>query len=190
MVPRSTFSHDVPISLLKIAPTDPNLVLIGMPGVGKSTLGVLIAKTLSAPFLDTDLLIQSEQGKRLHEIIEEIGLDRFKKLEEEAVVRLRVRGTVIATGGSVVYSAAAMNHLKRRGTILWLDLSCSLLEKRLGDLDARGVVRKPGQRLRDLYEERKVLYSRYADCRVPLDGLDHERAAAAVIRAWSRTARR
>lgn len=168
----------------RLMKADPNLVLIGMPGVGKSTLGVLIAKALSAPFLDTDLHIQAEHGKRLHEIIAEAGLAHFKRVEEEAVRNLTAKGTVIATGGSVVYSQRAMAHLKAHGVVLWLDLSCSLLEQRLGDLDARGVVRAPGQTLQGLYEERKPLYQRYADARIPLDGLNHEEAAEAVIAAW------
>lgn len=173
-----------PVACERLLQTDRNLVLIGMPGVGKSTLGVLVAKALSAPFLDTDLQIQAEHGKRLHEIIARVGLARFKQVEEEAVCSLAVTGTVIATGGSVIYSDRAMAHLKAHGGVLWLDLSCPLLERRLGDLDERGVVRAPGQTLQDLYDERRPLYERHADVRVVLDGLDHEAGAAAIVRAW------
>ena len=164
---------------------DPNMVLIGMPGVGKSTLGVLAAKELAAPFVDTDLLIQAAHGKRLEEIIRERGLEGFRAAEEAAVCALNCAGTVIATGGSVVYSAKAMEHLRRRGRILWLDLSCALLERRLGDLDARGVVRAPGQTLQGLYDERKPLYARHAHARLLLDGMNHDEALKALLETWA-----
>lgn len=158
-----------------------NLVLIGMPGVGKSTLGVLLAKELAAPFVDTDLLIQAAYGKRLQEIILEKGLAGFRAIEEAMVCSLSVSGTVIATGGSVVYSTKAMEHLKAHGVVIWLDLSCSLLEKRLGDLDARGVVRVPGQSLEELYEERKPLYAQHAHAHIVLDGLPHDQAVQTIL---------
>lgn len=164
---------------------DPNMVLIGMPGVGKSTLGVLAAKELAAPFVDTDLLIQAAHGKRLEEIIRERGLEGFRSVEEAVVCALSCTGTVIATGGSVVYSARAMEHLKRGGLILWLDLSCPLLERRLGDLDARGVVRASGQTLQGLYHERKPLYARHAHARLLLDGMNHEEALQALLQTWA-----
>ncbi|ROQ92123.1 shikimate kinase [Desulfosoma caldarium] len=159
----------------------PNLVLIGMPGVGKSTLGVLAAKQLAAPFVDTDLIIQAAHGKRLQEIIREKGLAGFRAIEEAAVCSLTVFGTVIATGGSVVYSAKAMEHLRARGFIVWLDLSLPFLEQRLGDLDARGVVRAPGQSLQGLYEERQPLYALHAQAHLLLDGLNHEDALQALL---------
>lgn len=158
-----------------------NLVLIGMPGVGKSTLGVLAAKQLAAPFVDTDLLIQTTHGKRLQEIILEKGLAGFRAIEEAAVCSLTVFGTVIATGGSVVYSLKAMEHLRAHGFIVWLDLSMPFLEQRLGDLDARGVVRAPGQSLQGLYEERRPLYARHAQARLLLDGLNHDEALHALM---------
>lgn len=160
----------------------PNLVLIGMPGVGKSTLGVLAAKHLVAPFVDTDLVIQTAHGKRLQEIICEKGLAGFRAIEEAAVCSLAVSGTVIATGGSVVYSPKAMEHLRIHGFIVWLDLSLPFLEQRLGDLDARGVVRAPGQTLQGLYQERQPLYARYAQARLFLDGLSHDEALQALWR--------
>jgi len=156
-----------------------------MPGVGKSTVGVLIAKELASPFVDTDLVIQAAHGKRLQQIIHERGLEGFRAIEEEAVCALQVRGAVIATGGSVVYSARAMDHLKTHGFVVWLDLSCALLEKRLGDLDARGVVRAPGQSLQELYDERKPLYARHAQARVTLDGFTQDEAAQAIIKVWA-----
>ncbi|MGQ9749728.1 shikimate kinase [Desulfosoma sp.] len=163
-------------------PEAPNLVLIGMPGVGKSTLGVLAAKQLAAPFVDTDLLIQTAHGKRLQEIILERGLAGFRAIEEAAVCSLAVSGTVIATGGSVVYSPKAMTHLRTHGFIVWFDLSLPFLEQRLGDLDARGVVRAPGQTLQGLYKERQPLYARYAQARLLLDGLSHDEALQALWR--------
>lgn len=169
----------------RLEPHDPNMVLIGMPGVGKSTLGVLAAKHVAAPFVDTDLIIQAAHGKRLEEIIRESGLNGFRSIEEAAVCALDLSGTVIATGGSVVYSTKAMEHLKRHGYVLWLDLSCRLLERRLGDLDARGVVRAPGQNLQALYEERKPLYARHAHARVLLDGMSHDEAVQAILDAWA-----
>lgn len=169
----------------RLRPHDPNMVLIGMPGVGKSTLGVLAAKHMAASFVDTDLVIQATCGKRLEEIIRENGLEGFRAIEEAAVCALNLSGTVIATGGSVVYSVKAMEHLKRHGLILWLDLSCTLLEQRLGDLDARGVVRAPGQTLYELYEERKPLYARHAHARVLLDGMNHDEAIQAVLETWA-----
>ncbi len=169
----------------RLHPRDPNMVLIGMPGVGKSTLGVLVAKHLAAPFVDTDLIIQAAHGKRLEEIIRQSGLQGFRNIEEAAVCSLNLSGTVIATGGSVVYSAKAMEHLKSHGYVLWLDLSYDLLERRLGDLDARGVVRAPGQTLKALYEERKPLYSRHAHARLLLDGMNHDEAVQAVLDTWA-----
>ncbi|MEJ5366264.1 MAG: shikimate kinase [Desulfosoma sp.] len=169
----------------RLSAHDPNLVLIGMPGVGKSTLGVLAAKALAAPFVDTDLVIQATYGKRLEEIIRERGLEGFRAVEEAAVCALNCAGTVIATGGSVVYSPRAMEHLKRHGRILWLDLSCALLEQRLGDLDARGVVRAPGQTLQGLYDERKPLYARHAHARLLLDGMNHDEALQALLETWA-----
>lgn len=168
-------------ALFLLKPQAPNLVLIGMPGVGKSTLGVLVAKQLAAPFVDTDLLIQAAHGKRLQEIILEKGLSGFRAIEQATVCSLGVTGTVIATGGSVVYSSEAMEHLKAHGFILWLDLSLPFLEQRLGDLDARGVLRAPGQTLEALYQERKPLYAHHAQAHLLLDGLSHDEAVDAIL---------
>jgi len=158
-----------------------NIVLIGMPGVGKSTLGVLLAKRLGCAFVDTDVMIQTRTGQRLHEIISARGIDHFKHLEEECIRELGARETVVATGGSVVYSPSAMESLKSDGCVLWLTLSYENLLKRLGDLDARGVVRGPGQSLLDLYVEREILYRRYADIRISCDDLSHEEVLEMVL---------
>ena len=131
-----------------------NLVLIGMPGAGKSTVGVVIAKKLGYHFMDSDLVIQERTGKMLHEIIEEKGTDGFLQVEGEINASLCCDRMVIATGGSVVYSAKAMEHLKEIGSVVYLQLSYEAVAERLGDLQERGVALKEGQTLRDLYEER------------------------------------
>lgn len=140
-----------------------NIILIGMPGAGKSTLGVVLAKILGYRFLDSDLLIQEREGKRLSEIMAACGTDGFMKIEEQVNVSIHVEKTVIATGGSVIYSPAIMEHFHAIGTIVYLKLPYEMLEKRLGDMRARGVVLKDGQTLRSLYDERVPLYEQYAD---------------------------
>lgn len=140
-----------------------NLVLIGMPGAGKSTVGVVLAKKLGFSFLDSDLVIQEREGKVLHEIISEKGLDGFLQIEEEVNSSLCVSRCVIATGGSVIYGKKAMEHLKSIGEIVYLQLSCEEIAERLGDLNQRGVALKTGQNLEALYEERIPLYEKYAD---------------------------
>ena len=157
-----------------------NVVLIGMPGVGKSTVGVLLAKALSRQFVDTDLVIQAGECRRLQDIIDMDGIATFRALEERYVLMLSCRGDVIATGGSVVYSAAAMEALESRGVVVHLDLPLDILEERIANLDMRGVVRATGQSLADLYEERVPLYRRYADVTVACAGLDHEGVTAAI----------
>lgn len=157
-----------------------NVVLIGMPGAGKSTLGVLLAKALSMPFLDTDIHIQTREGNSLRQILQVRGMAGFKQLEERYILSLECSGHVIATGGSAVYSRPAMDHLRSRGTLVFLDLSLDRLEARVRDMDARGIVRAPGQDLVSLFEERMPLYRRYADVTVRCDGKGHERIVEEV----------
>lgn len=140
-----------------------NIVLIGMPGVGKSTIGVVLAKRMGYQFIDSDLLIQEKEGKLLHEIITERGIDGFLLTEEQVNAQLDVKNAVIATGGSAVYGTGAMAHLREIGTIVYLKLSCEAVRERLGDLNERGVVLRKGQTLADLYRERTPLYEKYAD---------------------------
>ena len=140
-----------------------NIVLIGMPGVGKSTVGVVLAKNMGYSFVDSDLLIQEQEGKLLHEIIEQRGLDGFNEVENRVNAEISVSRSVIATGGSVVYGREAMEHLKQIGTVVYLELSCEELSERLGDLNERGVSIRPGQTLQDLLQERAPLYETYAD---------------------------
>lgn len=139
-----------------------NIVLIGMPGAGKSTVGVVLAKRIGYRFVDSDLVIQEKYGKLLHELIEEHGVEGFWKIENEVNASLELQRSVIATGGSVIYGREAMEHLRRVGTVVYLKLPLEEVVERLGDLNARGVTLRPGQTLEDLYEERVPLYEKYA----------------------------
>jgi shikimate kinase len=158
-----------------------NIVLIGMPGAGKSTLGVLLAKELSRSFLDTDIYMQAREGLALQSILEERGITRFLEMEESHVLTLRLTGHVIATGGSVVYSPKAMAHLKNRGIVILLDLSVPLLVARIRDMDSRGIAMAPGQDLETLHRERAPLYARYADIRISCDHKGHEAVLREVL---------
>lgn len=140
-----------------------NLVLIGMPGAGKSTVGVVLAKNMGLRFLDSDLCIQEEENRLLHEIITDEGLDGFLAIENRINASLSVNNSVIATGGSVVYGQEAMEHLQEIGTVVYLKLPYEEIAKRLGDLTKRGVAFLEGQSLMDLYEERVPLYQKYAE---------------------------
>ena len=148
-----------------------NIVLIGMPGAGKSTVGVVLAKKLGYAFLDSDLVIQSREGKLLHEIIEAHGVEQFWSIEEEANLSINAVRTVIAPGGSVIYGGRAMEHLGQGGVIVYLKLSCEEIARRLGDLNERGVTLRKGQNLQMLYEERIPLYEKYADITVACEKL-------------------
>lgn len=158
-----------------------NIVLIGMPGVGKSTSGVILAKVMNYDFLDSDLVIQQQTKKLLKEIIREEGIDGFNAVENQINAGIDVENTVIATGGSVIFGADAMAHFKETGIVVYLRISYDQLDKRLGDLDERGVVHKEGQTLRDIYNERTVLYEQYADVTVNLDGRDVAATVDAVV---------
>ncbi|MCQ2501120.1 MAG: shikimate kinase [Lachnospiraceae bacterium] len=157
-----------------------NITLIGMPGAGKSTVGIVLAKILGMEFLDSDLLIQRREKKLLWQIIEEQGLDGFNRVEEEVNASIEAEHTIIATGGSAVYSEKAMRHLKEIGMVVYLKVSCEELKKRLGDLKNRGVSMKEGQTLEDLYEERRPLYEKYADITVDLEKTDIRQAAEMI----------
>ena len=163
-----------------------NVTLIGMPGVGKSTVGVVLAKILGYRFLDSDLEIQEQTGKLLHELITEHGDEGFLEIENQVNAGLAVDKTVIATGGSAVFGEDAMKHLQEISTVVYLRLPYKSLKKRLGDLKKRGVVLKPGQTLKDLYRERTVLYEKYADIVVDESDLNVEQTVEAVIDALKR----
>lgn len=140
-----------------------NITLIGMPGAGKSTVGIVLAKLLCKTFIDADLVIQHNEGKRLNKIIEEIGNEKFLKLENDTLSKLRVHNAIISTGGSAVFGKEAMEHLKKTSTIVYLKAPYEVIEKRLGNLKKRGVVFDEGQTLHDVYNMRIPLYEKYAD---------------------------
>lgn len=148
-----------------------NIILIGMPGAGKSTVGVVLAKKLGYAFMDVDLVMQAKEGKLLHEIISERGVEGFWQVEEEVNESIQADRTVIATGGSAVYGDGAMAHYKTIGRIVYLSLPLAQIRKRLGDLDERGVTLRAGQDLTALYEERIPLYEKYADITVDCENL-------------------
>ena len=159
-----------------------NIILIGMPGSGKSTCGVVAAKLLLKNFFDTDLLIQNREGLRLQQIIDEKGLDYFARAQEEAILSLHIAGTVIATGGSVVYSPAAMEHLHRLGKVIYLHLEYETMCHRIQNLDSRGVVLQAGYTLQDMYNERLPLYRQYADAVIKCDNNTVEQTAQQIAR--------
>ncbi len=158
-----------------------NIVLIGMPGSGKSTCGVLAAKALLKNFFDTDLLIQNLENKRLQEIIDENGISYFEKAEENAILSLDIKGTVIATGGSVIYSEKAMRHLKKLGKIIYLHLDYETMFSRLKNITTRGVVLKKGDTLLDMYHERLPLYEKYADEIIVCDNQSVEDTVISIV---------
>jgi len=160
-----------------------SIVLIGMPGAGKSTVGVLLAKRTCRSFVDTDVLIQSQEGRPLQEIVDKDGHLALRAIEEQVIVGHGCIGCVIATGGSAVYSPVAMEHLKRHGTVVFLDVDLATLEERVQDLDTRGLAKRPHQSFRDLYNERKPLYRKYADITIDCGGLTHEAVCVSVIAA-------
>ena len=160
-----------------------NIILIGMPAVGKSTVGVVVAKRLGYKFIDADILIQEETGKLLREIIAEQGIEGFLKIEDDVNARLDVKKTVVSPGGSVVYCENAMKHYKEIGKVLYLKVSYETISKRLGNAKNRGVVLKDGQTLEDLYNERIKLFEKYSDIIVEEDGFSLEETIENVLEA-------
>lgn len=160
-----------------------NVVLIGMPGSGKSTVGVLVAKRCGLAFVDTDLLIQRRAGRRLQQILDGDGHRELRRLEEEAILALEARGCVIATGGSAVYSPRAMKHLARGSTIVYLRAPLPLLEARIDDFDRRGIANPPGLSLAQIFAERAPLYERYAQATVDVADRTQDQVARSVVAA-------
>ena len=140
-----------------------NVTLIGMPGAGKSTVGVVLAKLMCMTFIDGDLLIQNKEGKRLSKIIDEIGNEGFLKLENSILASLKVNNSIIATGGSAIFGKEAMENLKKISTIVYINVPYEVLEQRLKSLKNRGVIFEEGQTLKDIYDIRTPLYEKYAD---------------------------
>lgn len=160
-----------------------NIILIGMPGVGKSTVGVVLAKILGYQFTDADIVIQQETKKMLKDIISEEGVEGFITIENRINASIDTTDTVIATGGSAIYGKEAMEHYKEIGTIIYLKLGYEEINKRLSDIKNRGVVLKEGQSLLDIYEERCVLYEKYADITIDETGLNIEDTIEKIISA-------
>ncbi len=158
-----------------------NIILIGMPGSGKSTVGVILAKLTGRGFVDTDVLIQTSKGRSLQGIVAAEGYMALRKIEEEILLRLDCRNRVIATGGSAVYSHIAMERLKLDGVIVFLDVDMATLESRIHDFESRGLAKRPDQTLADLFAERHPLYAKHADITVACAGLTHEEVCARII---------
>ena len=158
-----------------------NIVLIGMPASGKSTVGVVLAKATGLQFVDTDLLIQQQQDEKLYKIIEKKGMDEFIRIENDCVASLEAEHSVISTGGSVIFGEGAMKNLKKLGTVVFLEVREKELEKRLSNIKTRGVVMKENETLHDIVTERTPLYRKYADVTVNTDGLDIEKTVEKII---------
>lgn len=163
------------------------IVLIGMPGVGKSTIGVLLAKELGMDFVDTDIALQRRCGLRLQDLIEQEGFDEFCRIEEQVILDLHPAERIIATGGSVVYRDKAMRHLKALGSVLWLRASLDELKQRLKNLSSRGIARRPGQSLENLFRERATLYQTYADWTIDTADATPARLVATIVKTVAQT---
>ena len=158
-----------------------NLIFIGMPAVGKSTVGIVVAKRLGMQFIDTDLLIQEQEKKLLCEIIAEVGEDGFIEIENRVNADVDAENAVISPGGSVIYCEEAMKHFKEIGTVVYLKASYRTIKERIRSPKKRGVVLREGQTFRDLYEERTKLFEQYADLTICEDGCQIEETIDAVL---------
>ncbi|QHI71058.1 shikimate kinase [Aminipila terrae] len=158
-----------------------NLILIGMPACGKSTIGVVLAKTMGMKFLDTDLLIQEREGVLLQDLINKRGNDYFKKVEEYVLRSVETENTVISTGGSAVYYPEAIRHFKKNGLVVYIKVSYETIEKRLDNITTRGVTLDPGQTLKDLYDKRIPLYEENADIIVDTEGMTVEQTIERIM---------
>ncbi len=158
-----------------------NIILIGMAGSGKSTIGSLLARELSCRFVDTDTLIEQAQNRALQEIIDIQGPMGFRRIEEQVLLRINLKNHVIATGGSSVYSHAGMMHLKKNGLVILLDVALPVLEARIHNLNTRGLVKLPDQSFTDLFAERLPLYKKYADRSIACFNLGKEEICARII---------
>ncbi|WP_347332488.1 shikimate kinase [Marinimicrobium locisalis] len=164
-----------------VEPVGNSLVLVGMPGAGKSTVGLLLAKELVKAFVDTDILIQTREGKTLQDIVHDHGFQHLREREEEVLLECQYLNHVIATGGSVVYSERGMNHLKRSGRVVFLDVPLEELERRVQNFSSRGIACPPGQSLADVFEERRALYQRYADIVVDCGRKNQDQVVSEII---------
>ena len=158
-----------------------NIILIGMPGAGKSTIGVLLAKSMGYNFLDTDLIIQSQQKKKLQQIIDEEGIDAFLKCEERALTSIDFDCTVVATGGSAIFSEKGMEHLKKEGVCVYLKVDEQELIKRLSNIKTRGIACRKGETVAEIIEERRAYYEKYADVTINCEGATAEQMVERII---------
>ena len=158
-----------------------NVILIGMPGCGKSTLGVLLAKALTMDFVDTDLIMQKQFGKPLQQLVDELGTEGFSKAEEDCICGLDLHNTVIATGGSVALEERAMEHLSQTGPIVFVKLTCETIERRLKNISTRGITLEKGQTIRDLYEYRQPFYHRWGEIVIEADGQEIEQTVETLV---------
>lgn len=159
-----------------------NIILVGMPACGKSIIGVVLAKTLKKQFIDTDLLIQERENKGLQEIIDTLGNDYFKKIEETILCEIDVENTVISTGGSAIYYPKALNHLKEKGTVIYMKVSLKTIKARLNNIKSRGVTLAPGETIAELYRDRIPLYEQRADIIIDTEGLSVEETVEKIIK--------
>lgn len=167
-------------------PTHCNIVLIGMPGAGKSTVGVILAKRTARDFVDTDLLIQKTEKRSLQEILDADGYLGLRRIEERVLLSMELCGHVIATGGSAVYSDAAMDHLRRVGIVVFLDVDLDAIKSRVTDFDSRGIAKRADQSFEALFEERRVLYRKYADITIDGARLNQEQVCEGIRAALAR----
>ena len=161
--------------------TKSNLVLIGMPGSGKSTVGVILAKRTSHDFIDTDVVIQSVEHRSLQAIMDKEGYMKLREIEARVLQTLNLENHIISTGGSAVYSDAAMVHLRKNGTTIYLDVSVDTLRSRLADYETRGIAKRPDQSFDDLFQERTRLYRKYADIVIKGDGMTQDSVCNHII---------
>ena len=166
--------------------SEQNIVLIGMPGSGKSTVGVILAKQISYDFLDSDVLIQVSENRSLQDILDAEGHMVLRQIEAQILLSVSVQSHVIATGGSAAYSDAAMRHLASQGTIVFLDTSLTTLINRIHNFTTRGIAKRPDQSFEDLFQERLALYTRYADITIACEGLNQEDIVSKIVEALSR----
>lgn len=158
-----------------------NIIIIGMPGAGKSTMGGILAKTLGRNFIDTDIVAQETSGRLLQEIIDNEGTGAFLESEEKMILSLHLQNAVVATGGSVVFSGNAMEHLRKDGIVIYLKISFEEMVRRLNNITTRGIVLAAGQSLRDMYNQRVPLYEKYADITIDCSDGDVEKCIGNVM---------
>ena len=162
------------------------ITFIGMPGCGKSCMGRAVAGKMRMKLIDSDKLIEKRFGKKLQELIDELGVEEFRRIEEETLLSIEGDNLIISTGGSAVYSEAGMKHMREIGKVFYLFCSYDTIKQRIGDFSKRGIVLKPGQTIQDLYNERAPLYKKYADVTILCDGNAYSQYQQAVIRAAKR----